>query len=384
MKISKKSLAIKPALTRKLYNYAKKYSNVIDLTLGDPDMSTKTNIKKACIKSLKEDKTKYSANAGILELRKAVADLENRENNINIKANENIIITVGAMEALYLTFFTLLDKNDDVIVIGPYYPNYIGMIEMCGAHPIIVNTYEKENYSLNVKKVENAITKKTVAIVLNYPCNPSGSTLSKYEVDEIAKVAKKHNLIVITDEVYKTLLFEKKFESIISRKSMLSRTIMINSVSKRFAMTGFRVGYAIAPKEIIERMTLAQENIAACAPLPSQYAAIEAIKNNSNNTSIKNTFKKRRDYMYKAINRIPKLSCLKPDGTFYLFVNISKTGLKSEEFAYKLIDKTQVAVVPGKTFGNKYDNYIRIALTLPIEKLTEAADRISKFCEALS
>lgn len=384
MKISKSAQVIEPALTRQLFNYSKKFENVIDLTLGDPDISPSKCIMDAASKAILEGKIRYSANAGLIDLRKSISNVTKKEYGIDVNPENEIIITVGGMEALYLSLFSILDEGDEVIVLGPYYVNYVQMIKMCGAVPIIVNSYEKDKFAVNPEQIAKSITDKTVAIIVNTPCNPTGAVLPRDVLDKIADIAIKNDLYVIADEVYRTLIFDgKKHESIITCDNMKSRTILIDSVSKRFAMTGYRVGYIIAPPELIERMILAQENVVACAPLPSQYAAIEAYEACQDDTYIRDEFEKRRDYMVDAINKLDKLSCVKPDATFYIYVNISETGLDCFDFAYKLIDAVQVAVVPGTAFGSEYKDYIRIALTMPVDKLSVAVERIGEFVASI-
>ena len=384
MKISKSAQVIEPALTRQLFNYSKKFNNVIDLTLGDPDLPPSKNIMEAASKAVLDGKTRYSANAGLIELRQSIARVVGNEYGIKVDPENEIMITVGGMEALYLSLFSLLDKGDEVIVLGPYYVNYVQMIKMCGAVPIIVNSYEKDKFAVNPDEILKVVTDKTVAIIVNTPCNPTGAVLPRDVLDRIAEIAIKNDLYVISDEVYRTLIYDnKKHESIITCDKMQNRTILIDSVSKRFAMTGYRVGYVIAPHELIERMILSQENVVACAPLPSQYAAIEAYNSCQSDTYIRDEFEKRRNFMVDAINNIDKLSCVKPDATFYIYVNISKTGLDCLDFSYRLVDAVQVAVVPGTAFGSEYTDYVRIALTMPIEELSVAVKRIGDFVNSL-
>ena len=380
MKISKMANAVEPSLTRKLFNKAKEYDDVIDLTLGDPDLVPPENIRSAACRAIMDGKTKYSANAGLPELRNAIADTMKREYSISVDPTAEIVVTVGGMEGLYLALSTIIDDGDEVIIPAPYYVNYVQMVKMCGGIPVIVDTEEDSGFSVKPQDILAKITPKTVAIIVNTPCNPTGEVLSGTILDGIAKIAVEHNLVVIADEVYRTLIYvNKKHESIITRPGMKERTILIDSLSKRYSMTGYRLGFTVAPAELIVNMTKMQENLVACAPLPSQYAAIEAYGNNSDYHYIVDEFSKRRNYLADAINDMGIIYCRKPAATFYLFVNISKTGLKSEEFAYKLLESVQVAVVPGIAYGKKYDNYIRIAFTLEVPRLMKAVERIKKF-----
>ena len=384
MKISKMANAVEPSLSRQLFNMAKNYNDVIDLTLGDPDIVPSEKIRKAACEAVMGGKTKYSANAGLQTLREVIAKNFTQEYNIEIDPLKEIIMAVGGMEALYLSFACLLDEGDEVIILAPYYVNYKQMVQMCGAKPVIINTTEESGFGVSVEQLEAAVTDRTVAIVVNTPGNPTGAVLSGEVLEGIADIAKKYDLAVISDEVYRTLIFDgRRHESIINLPDMRERTIVIDSVSKRFAMTGYRLGYAIGPEEIISNMVKMQENVAACAPLPSQYAAIAAFEQCVNDTSIREEFEVRRNYIYESINAINGLSCRKPDATFYLFVNISKTGMNCLDFAYKLLEEEHVAVVPGITYGAAYTDFIRIAFTLKVDGLKAAVERIERFMNRL-
>ncbi len=384
MKISKKACVIEPSLTRQLFNMAQKYDDVVDLTLGDPDVCPSDVIKKAACEAIMMGKTRYSSNAGLIQLRQVIANHIQSEYKIAADPNSEILVTVGGMEALYLALSCIIDEGDEIIIHAPYYVNYVQMIRMCGGVPIIINTSEDNGFILTAESVKEKITSRTVGIVINNPCNPTGEVLDEKTLDELAEIVRQNNLIVISDEVYSSLVFDgKKHHSILTRDNMKDHTILIDSVSKRFAMTGYRLGYVYAPNEIIANMTKMQENVAACAPLPSQYAAIAAYTFSDNDESLKNIFEARRNYIYQAIKDIDGLTCRKPSATFYLFVNISKTGLASLEFAKQLLQTKHVAVAPGITYGKNYDNYIRIAYTLKEEKLREAVKRIKEFMLSL-
>ena len=368
--------------TRKLYDMAKQYNDVINLTLGDPDIHPCWEIKKAACDAIMDGKTRYSSNAGLIELRKIICDNFQDEYGVNVRPEDNVIVTVGGMEALYLTFTALLDSEDEIIVLAPYYVNYVQMIKLCGGTPVVINAFANTGFRHSIVEIKEAITEKTVAIVLNSPSNPTGVELDSSLLDDIAEIAIEHDLVVISDEVYRTILYDNKaHDSIIKRPHMQERTVLIDSVSKRFAMTGYRLGYAMAPKNIIESMVRLQENVCACAPLPSQYAAICAYKEHRNDKEICKIYEKRRDYLIRAISNIEKIKCVKPDGTFYLFINISETGMDFTEFAYKLLKQEHVAVVPGVAYGEAYSEYIRIAYTLEISGLREAVRRLKYFIE---
>lgn len=381
MKLSKRAECISPSLTRKLFNMAANYTDVIDLTLGDPDLAPPEELCSAAYAAIKNNKLRYSANAGLAEARNAISKNIERVWNIKSNPDDELIITVGGMEALYLAILTMIDEGDEVIVFAPYYVNYVQMIELCGGKPVIINAFdERHEIHIDNQVLEGAITNKTAALVINSPNNPTGDVMDKETLQIIAEFADKHDLMIISDEVYRTLLYDnKEHESILQFDKAKKRTVLIDSLSKEYSMTGWRIGYAYGPKEIIANMVKFQENVAACANVSSQYALIEAYTKQISNRYILEEFQKRRDFLFEEISKIDLLRPLKPKGTFYMFINIEKTQLKSEEFAYKLLEKEHVAVVPGKAYGDMYDDYIRLAFTHDVSKLKEAVRRLNHF-----
>lgn len=384
MKISQKAEIIEPSLTRDLFNRALKLEDVINLTLGDPDLPPPHSIRDAACDAIQKGKTRYSANAGLVDLRKAIAESFATEYKTPCDPTSEVILTVGGMEALYLTFSSIVDPGDEVIILAPYYVNYVQMVRMNGGVPIIIETEETDGFAVDPKVLETHMSDRTVAIVVNNPCNPTGALLPKPILGEIARVAKERNLSVISDEVYKSLVYDgKKHCSVLEFPDMRNRTILIDSLSKKYAMTGWRLGWAVGPKEVIAAMTKMQENVAACAPLPSQYGAIEALKDDTDIAYIHSTFVERRDLIHREINACPRLSALKPSATFYIFVNIKGTGMRSLDFALRLLESQHVAVVPGIAYGKAYDDYVRIAFTHDVSILSEACRRIRRFVESL-
>ena len=381
--LSQTTQAIQPSLTRNLFNMAKEYSDVIDFTLGDPDVHPHQAIKDAGCRAIQEGRTRYSQNAGLLELRETISHYYLETEGYAYNPQDEIIVTVGAMEGLYLSLLCLLNPGDEVIIPAPYYVNYVQMVSMCQGVPVIVES--SADLSFDVKDIESAITPKTKAIIINTPSNPSGKIIPWHKVELLAALAKKHNLVIISDEVYKCLIYDgKEFRSIVSIEGMRERTVLINSLSKEFCMTGWRVGYVLAPSELVSAMTKLQENVAACTPLPSQYAAIEALKGGKEYTkNMLSIFNKRRDVLVEGISSIPLLSCSTPEATFYLMVNISATGMKSEEFAVSLLQHAHVAVVPGISYGKVCDDYVRMAFTLDETKIEEGIRRIGLFVKTL-
>lgn len=383
--VSKVSETVQPSLTRKLFNMAKSYNDVIDFTLGDPDVQTHQAIKDAGCRAIQEGKTRYSQNAGVLELRQTIAEYYKRTEGFEYSPVDEVIVTVGAMEGLYLTLLSILDPDDEVIIPAPYYVNYVQMVSLCHAKPVVVDNPEAEELSFNIKDIEAAITPKTKAIIINTPSNPSGKVIPWNKIEALAEIAKTHDLIVISDEVYKCLLYDNiKFKSIVAIDGMRERTVLVNSLSKEFCMTGWRIGYVLAPRELIGVMTKLQENVCACAPLPSQYAAIEALSGKEDySKDMVDIFTSRRNILYSGLSKIQGLYCNKPEATFYMMVDVSATGLCSYDFCCKLLETVHVACVPGIAYGNSCDRYIRIAFTLDENKIKEGVARIAKFMEGL-
>jgi len=277
------------------------------------------------------------------------------------------------MEGLYLALLTLLDPGDEVLIPAPYYVNYVQMCQMCHAVPVVIDNPLADALSFNVEDLEAAITSRTKVIMINTPSNPTGRIIPRDKIEAIAEIAVRHDLVVISDEVYKSLIYEcKDYRSIAAMEGMRERTVLINSLSKEFCMTGWRIGYVLGPSEVIEGMIKLQENVAACAPLPSQYAAIEALSGKEDYSShMLEVFRQRRDILTEGIRSVPGLSCTAPEATFYLMVDISATGMKAEEFAMDLLEKNRVIVVPWHAFGATSDRYVRLSFAASEETIRE-------------
>ena len=376
---------IKLSLVRSLFNEAKKYDDVIDFTLGDPDVQTHQAIKDAACEAIQLGKTRYSQNAGLLDLRQTISKYYERKEGFKYNPENEIMVTVGAMEGLYLALISMLNPGDEVIIPAPYYVNYTQMVRMCHAVPVIVDNPESTDLSFDIADLEKAITPKTRAIMINTPSNPSGRIIPQDKIASIAELAKKHDLVVISDEVYKCLIYDNKpFKSIVAIEGMRERTILINSLSKEFCMTGYRIGYVLAPEEIIAAMTKLQENVCACAPLPSQYAAIKALSGEEEySRNMVDIFTERRNVLFEGLSKIDKFNVKAPEATFYMMVDISKTGMNSVDFCYALLRGAHVAAVPGITYGQCCDHFIRIAFTLNIDKIKEGIKRITEFTNSL-
>lgn len=381
MKISKMANAVTPSLTRNFFDRALETGgDIINLTLGDPDILPPEEIRAAACEAIMAGKTRYSENAGLASARMAYARFFCGQYGLDVDPGQNIIVTVGGMEALFLSIASVVDHGDEVVVFGPYYANYVQMVNMCGGRVVTVDRLNKTDSEV-ISMVESALTAHTVAIIINSPCNPTGDILSPGLLDALASIAKSRDLYVISDEVYNSLVYDgKDAESIINRNGMAGRTIVIDSCSKRFAMTGWRIGFAVGPEGIISNMVKMQENVAACAPLPSQYAAIRAYAGGFDYSYIRKEYQCRRDLVYEALLGIPSISCARPDAAFYCFVDVGATGLDSWEFASALLEEEHVAVAPGMAYGEGYENYVRVAFTLRRELLQEAMERLSRFC----
>lgn len=376
---------IQTSYTRQLFNLAKQYNDVIDFTLGDPDVQTHAAIKAAACRAIEQGMTRYSQNAGLLELRQTIAKYYNRKEQLAYRPEDEIMVTVGAMEGLYLCLLAMLNPDDEVIIPAPYYVNYTQMVAMCHAKPVIVDNPEVTDLTYRLEDIERAITPRTRAIMINTPSNPTGRVLSQEMLAGIAEIAKKHELVVIADEVYKCLIYDKQpWKSIAHIEGMRERTILVNSLSKEFCMTGYRIGYVLGPSEIIAAMTKLQENVAACAPLPSQYAAIEALGSTEDySKDMVRIFTERKECIMEGISAIDGLTCREPDATFYLMVDISSTGMNSVDFAIALLKSQHVAVVPGITYGKCCDHYVRIAFTRELDYIREGVKRIDAFMKGL-
>ena len=377
--------SVQLSLVRSLFNEAKKYNDVIDFTLGDPDVQTHQAIKDAACAAIQQGKTRYSQNAGLIDLRKTISAYYERKEGFKFNPDSEVMVTVGAMEGLYLALISMLNPGDEVIIPAPYYVNYTQMVRMCHAVPVIIDNPERTDLGFDVVDIEKAITPKTRAIMINTPSNPSGRIIPQDKIASIAELAKKHDLVVISDEVYKCLIYDNvPFKSIVAIDGMRERTILINSLSKEFCMTGYRIGYVLAPEEIIAAMTKLQENVCACAPLSSQYAAIKALSGEEDySKNMVDIFTERRNVLFEGLSKIEKFNVKAPEATFYMMVDISKTGMDSIDFCYAMLRAVHVAAVPGVTYGQCCNHYVRIAFTLDVAKIREGVKRITEFVNNL-
>ena len=384
MKLAQRVLGMTPSLPRKLFDMAKTIGgDVIDLTLGDPDMPPPANVRAAACAAIDACRTRYSQNAGVFKAREAVADFQRRRYGRDVVA-EDVILTVGAMGSIFHQLFSLVEPGDEVIIPAPYWVNYMEVSKLCGAVPVVVSAKEENGFSVTAEQIREAITPRTRVIVVNSPNNPTGRVLRVDAVRGIAALAVKHDIFVISDEVYRSLVYDGiPYLSIFDLSEMKGRCSVIDAVSKQFSMTGYRLGYTIGPRPLVETMTRLQENVNACAPLPSQYAAIAAYGTETDASYLFREYAARRQIVVDGIRDIPALSLGGVDAAFYAFVNISATGMDSQAFAYGLLGEQRVAVVPGLAYGDAYDGFVRIAFTMHGDRLREALKRISAFVDRI-
>lgn len=353
-----------------------RYDDIINLSLGDPDLITDEKIIDGAMRDAKLGHTHYTDSYGDPELRREIIKYFKEDYAISFE-DEEIMVTTSGCHAMWLVLEAILDDGDEVIIHEPYFTPYPQQIELARGKPVVLETYEEEEFQINVERLEKLITNRTNAIIVNTPNNPTGVCFSRKTMEDIARVAIKYDLIVIADDIYTSFSYAEPFIPIVSLPGMKERTITIGSFSKNFAMTGWRIGYVMAPEFIIKTMKDINENNVFTAPSVSQRAAIYALRlRNEICPEIVEEYKKRMMYAYERICKIPNMSCLPPKGSIYLFVNIKKTGLTSEEVCDKLLEEAHVLALPGNAFGRCGEGFIRLALTIDIEKLKEAFDRM--------
>ncbi len=362
---------------------AKTCNNVISLSLGDPDMITPAEIINKAFEDAHAGHTRYTEFRGDPQLRQEICRFYKNKYGVDV-ADEEVFVTASGCIAMYLALEAIVDDGDEVILIAPYFTPYVQQVELARGIPVECPTYEDEDFQINMERLESCITDKTRAIIINSPSNPSGSCMSRESMEAIAEIAAKHDLIVISDEIYTAFSFERPFQPFISLPGMKERTITINSFSKNFLMTGWRLGNIVAPDYIVQVIQQINENVAFTAPSISQRGAIYALEHcDELQKPIVEEFKKRMDYAAKRINDIPWMHVIyPPKGSFYLFPSIKKTGLSSEQVAEKILKEAHVLTLPGNAFGKCGEGHLRICCTVSIDVLKEAFDRIEKiqFC----
>lgn len=376
--ISKRYWKDKSTPMGKVDELAKQFDDVIDLSLGDPDLVTHNIIIENAFEDAKAGHTKYTDFRGDPELRNEISKFYREEYDVNVEDRE-IMVTASGCIAMYLVMEAILDDGDEVIMHAPFFTPYPQQVELARGVPVILDTFEDEDFQINTERLEELITERTKAIVINTPNNPSGTCFTKETIENIARIAKKHDLLVIADDIYGSFSYQEPFIPIVTLDGMRERTITINSFSKDFTMTGWRIGNIIAPDYIVSIIQQINENVVFTAPSVSQRAAIHALRNRATvQPPMVEEYRNRVIYAAERINNIPKLSVLSPKGTFYLFVNIKEMGMTSAEASKLILNEAHVLGIPGNAFGDCGEGYLRIACTVNMERLKEAFDRIEK------
>lgn len=381
--LSKAVVGIKPSGIRKFFDLVSEMKDAISLGVGEPDFDTPWHIRDEGIYALERGKTFYTSNAGLKDLRIEISKFLNRAYNLDYNPDNEILVTVGGSEAIDIGLRTVIDAGDEVIIPQPSYVSYEPCAVLAGAKPVIINLKEENEFRLTAQELEEAITDKTKVLILPFPNNPTGSIMEQKDLEEIAKIVIKHDILVMTDEIYSALTYKEKHVSIAAIEGMKERTIYINGFSKAYAMTGWRLGYACAPKEIIKQMTKIHQFAIMCAPTSSQYAAIEAIKNGDEDVKImRQAYNQRRRFLIDAFKKMG-LQCFEPFGAFYVFPCIKEFGLTSEEFATRFLKEEKVALVPGTAFGECGEGYLRISYAYSLDNLKLALSRLERFITKL-
>ncbi|MED4589690.1 aminotransferase [Priestia flexa] len=380
-RLSKTVQSLQPSGIRRFFDLAASMDNVISLGVGEPDFVTSWSVREASILSLERGYTSYTANAGLLELRQELMNYMKKQFGVSYDYQNEILVTVGGSQALDVAMRAIINPGDEIVVVEPNFVSYSPLITLAGGVPVPVETTADTEFKLQPEQIEAVITKQTKALVLCSPNNPTGSSLTKAELEAIADIVIKYDLLVITDEIYAELTYDEPFTSIASIGAMRDRTIIVSGFSKGFAMTGWRLGYICAPVDLLQAMLKIHQYTMMCAPTMAQYGAIEALKNGSHDVEeMRKSYRRRRNYMVKSLNEI-QLSCHTPGGAFYVFPSIKKTGLTSEQFAEQLLLEERVAVVPGSVFGLGGEGHVRCSYASSMESLEEAIKRIGRFMQ---
>ena len=382
--LSGKAAALRQGAIRAMFDKARTMENVISMGIGEPDMDTPEPICRACAQALENGFTHYTPNAGLWALREAVSRYGLPEPGLY--EPHEVMVTIGAMNALSLLMLVLLDPGDHVMIQDPQWLNYATQIEYCGGVAVKLPTRPETGFALEAEIIrQHYVPGKTKALLINFPNNPTGHVMSRKGLEEIARVCKELDILVLSDEVYDTLVYDgAEAVSIATLPGMRERTVVINSVSKAYAMCGWRIGYAAGPEAIIDRMSKMQENFNSGANAAAQQAAVYALEHRELTETIRQAFVLRRKAALEGIAKIPGMKLVEPKGAFYLFPDIRAFGLSSQEFCNRLLEEERVVCVPGSAFGHMGEGFIRMAYTAQPEKITEAMERIRRFCEKLT
>lgn len=381
--LSKAVKEIKPSGIRKFFDIVTEMEDAISLGVGEPDFDTPWHIREEGIYSLEKGRTFYTSNSGLKELKIEICRYLKRKLNLDYHFNSQVLVTVGGSEAIDIAMRAMLDPGDEVLVPQPSYVSYTPCVTLAQGVPVIIELKEENEFRLTKQELLNAITPKTKVLVLPFPNNPTGAIMERADLEAVAEVCIEKDIFVVSDEIYSELTYKGGHVSIACIPGMQERTIVINGFSKAYAMTGWRLGYAAGPKEIIGEMTKIHQFAIMCAPTTSQYAAVEALRNGDNDViQMREAYDRRRRYLLNAFQEMG-LDCFEPYGAFYMFPSIKKFGMTSDEFATKLLEAEKVAVVPGTAFGDCGEGFLRISYAYSLENLKEALGRIKKFIDAL-
>ena len=377
--LSKKVLDLKPSGIRKFFDVANEIPGVISLGVGEPDFETPYHIREAGIQALQAGKTFYTSNSGLLPLRQAISRYAKRRLGLDYDPASQVMVSVGGSEAIDAALRTIINPGDEIIYIEPSFVSYLPCIKMADGVPVVIELKPENNFRLTKEQLEAAITPKTKALFISFPNNPTGAIMEKEDLEALVPVILKHKLLVISDEIYSELTYGKEHVSIASFPGMQDYTIVINGFSKSYAMTGWRLGYALGHPDIIQQMIKVHQFGIMCAPTVSQYAAVEAMENGDNDVLfMRESYNQRRRYLHHELTRMG-IPCFMPEGAFYMFPDIREFGMTSEEFALDLLKEEKVAVVPGSAFGDCGEGFVRISYAYSIAELKEALSRIEKY-----
>ena len=381
--LSKAVLGLKPSGIRKFFDIVSEMKDAISLGVGEPDFDTPWHIRDEGIYALEKGKTFYTSNSGLKELREEICNYLKRKQNIAYDPMSEVVVTVGGSEAIDIGLRALINPGDEVIIPQPSYVSYEPCAILAGAKPVIINLKAENEFRLTAEELKNAITDKTKVLILPYPNNPTGAIMERKELEEIAKIIIEKDIYVMSDEIYAELTYKGEHVSIASLDGMKERTILINGFSKAYAMTGWRLGYACAPKEIVKQMTKIHQFAIMCAPTTSQYAAVEALKNGDEDVkTMRDEYNRRRRFLMNAFKEMG-LDCFEPYGAFYVFPCIKEFGMTSEEFATRFLEEERVAAIPGNAFGDSGEGYLRISYAYSLDNLKIAMERLKHFVEKL-
>lgn len=379
--LSQTITTIPPSGIRKFFDIVSEMKDAISLGVGEPDFDTPWHIREEGIFSLEKGQTFYTSNAGLKELKIEICNYLERRFQVSYNYADECMVTVGGSEAIDIALRAMLDPGDEVLIPQPSYVSYPPCTILAGGVPVSIQLEEKDQFRLTKEKLLAAITPKTKVLILPFPNNPTGSIMELEDLKEIAEVIEEHDLYVISDEIYSELTYTGNHVTIASLPGMKERTVLINGFSKSYAMTGWRLGYACAPKVILQQMLKIHQFAIMCAPTTSQYAAVEALRNGDEDVAeMREAYDERRKYLVKAFNEIG-MDCYEPQGAFYVFPCIKRFGMSSDEFALKLLEEEKVAVVPGTAFGDCGEGYLRVSYAYSLKNLHKAMERIERFAK---